>query len=60
MEVGDEVGDTRDGSQGSREGSPYTYLGPMAVQIRGQGALSNFVLSHHVRMVNGALLVRNP
>jgi hypothetical protein len=41
--------------------APYSYLGPMAVQIRGrQGALPDFILSCHVRMVSGVLLVRNP
>jgi hypothetical protein len=40
--------------------APYSYLGPMVVQIRGQGALPSFILSHRVRMVVGALLVRNP
>jgi hypothetical protein len=39
---------------------PYSYLEPMALQIRGQGALPGFVLSHHVRMVSGALLICNP
>jgi hypothetical protein len=39
---------------------PLLLLGAMAVQIRGQGALPGFILSHHVRMVGGALLVCNP
>jgi hypothetical protein len=40
--------------------APYSYLGPMDVQIRGQGPLLGFVLSSHVRMVSDTLLVRNP
>jgi hypothetical protein len=35
---------------------PYFDLVPTVVQIRGQDALPDSVLSHHVRMVGGALL----
>jgi hypothetical protein len=31
--------------------APYSYLGPMAVLIRGHGALPGFILSHRVLMV---------
>jgi hypothetical protein len=40
--------------------APYSYLGPMAFQIRGQGAFPSFIFSYHARMVNGVLLVCNP
>jgi hypothetical protein len=40
--------------------APYPYLGPTVIRIRGQDALPGFVLSHRVRMVSGALLVRYP
>jgi hypothetical protein len=40
--------------------APYSYLGPTTIQIRGHGALPGFALSHRVRMVGDALLVRNP
>jgi hypothetical protein len=35
---------------------PYSDLGPAVIQIKGQGALPDSVLSHHVRMVGDALL----
>jgi hypothetical protein len=35
---------------------PYSVLGPMVVQIMGQGAIAGSVLSCHVRMVGDALL----
>jgi hypothetical protein len=35
---------------------PYSDLGPMVVQIRGQGALPDSILSHRMRMVGDALL----
>jgi hypothetical protein len=35
---------------------PYSNLVPMVVQIRGQGALTSSVLSHHMRMVSDTLL----
>jgi hypothetical protein len=39
---------------------PYPCLGPIVIRIRGQDALPIFVLSHWVRMVNGALLISYP
>jgi hypothetical protein len=38
---------------------PLLLPGAMDVQIRGQGSLPDFVLSCRVRVVSGALLVRN-
>jgi hypothetical protein len=36
--------------------TPYSDLGLTVIQIRRQGALPGFILSHRVRMVSGTLL----
>jgi hypothetical protein len=36
--------------------APYSDPGLVVTQIRRQGALPGFVLSHHVRVVDGTLL----